>query len=221
MSMAFSFDRPSGSPTFRILTVCTGNICRSPLAEQYLRAGLSSAGVSDVIVESAGTMAQDGQAMPRQALNLARTYGVADAEAHGARYLFEGHVAGADLVLAMGRDHRRAVVSLFPRASRYAFTLREFARLAQDMTADDLAGAASLESANVAGRLRAAVAAVAARRGLVAPVAEVVDDDIVDPYKLDDAVFAESGRQLVPAADVVVKLLAAAMSIRSDDRASH
>jgi protein-tyrosine phosphatase len=221
MSMAFSFDRPSSSSTFRILTVCTGNICRSPLAEQYLRAGLTAAGVSNVVVESAGTMAQDGQSMPRQALNLARTYGVADAEVHGARYLFEGHVAGADLVLGMGRDHRRAVVSLFPRASRYAFTLREFARLAQGMTADDLAGAASLDAADVAGRLRSAVAAVAARRGLVAPIADVVDDDIVDPYKLDDSVFAESGRQLVPSADVVVKLMAAASSIRADDKAAR
>ncbi|MBA8814171.1 arsenate reductase/protein-tyrosine-phosphatase family protein [Frigoribacterium faeni] len=218
--MAFTFDRPPGSSTFRILTVCTGNICRSPLAEQYLRAGLAAAGVSNVVVESAGTMAQDGQAMPRQALDLARRYGVADAEAHGARYLFEGHVAGADLVFGMGRDHRRAIVSLFPRSSRYAFTLREFARLAQGMTTDDLADAASLDAGDVAGRLRSAVAAVAARRGLVAPPAEVVDDDIVDPYKLDDSVFAESGRQLVPAADVVVKLLVAAARVRVDDKAA-
>jgi protein-tyrosine phosphatase len=221
MSMAFSFDRTPGPSTFRILTVCTGNICRSPLAEQYLRAGLAAAGISDVVVESAGTMAQDGQAMPAQALALARRHGVQDAEAHAARYLFEGHVAGADLVFGMGRDHRRAIVSLFPRSSRYAFTLREFARLAQGMTADDLAEAAALAPSDVAGRLRAAVAAVAGRRGLVAPAAEPADDDIVDPYRLDDSVFDESGRQLVPAADVVVKLLVAAVSIRTDERASH
>ncbi|MBD8703988.1 low molecular weight phosphatase family protein [Frigoribacterium sp. CFBP 13712] len=212
MSTAFSFDRPQASPTFRILTVCTGNICRSPFAEQYLRSELEKRGVVDIRVDSAGTMAQDGQTMPPQAQNLARQYG-ADPEGHKARYLFEGHVAGSDLVFGMGREHRRAVVSMYPRASRYSFTLREFARLADGVTDLDLAGAAALPLSDTSGRLRAAVAAVASRRGLVDAAMHADDDDVVDPYRLDDSVFAESGRQLVPAADVVVRVLASAAAL--------
>jgi len=218
--MAFSFDRTPTSSNFRILTVCTGNICRSPVAEQYLRAGLTAAGLQDIRVESAGTMAQDGQAMPAQAQTLARRYG-ADPSGHGARYLFEGHVAGADLVFGMAREHRRAVVSLFPRASRVTFTLREFARLAQGMTDDDLREAAALPLSDSAGRLRSAVAAVAARRGLVEPAQDPLDDDVVDPYKLSDSVFDESGRQLVPAADVVIDLLTTAAKLTSTKGGGH
>jgi len=218
--MAFSFDRTPTSSTFRILTVCTGNICRSPVAEQYLRAGLTAAGLQDIRVESAGTMAQDGQEMPAQAQTLARRYG-ADPSGHGARYLFEGHVAGADLVFGMAREHRRAVVSLFPRASRVTFTLREFARLAQGMTDDDLREAAALPLSDSAGRLRSAVAAVAARRGLVEPAQDPLDDDVVDPYKLSDSVFDESGRQLVPAADVVIDLLTTAAKLTSTEGGGH
>ena len=221
MSFAFSFDRTPGPATFRILTVCTGNICRSPFAEQYLRRGLRSAGLDHILLESAGTMAQDGQAMPPPAVDLASRYGVADAASHKARYLFEGHIAGADLVLGMGLEHRKAVVSLFPRASRYAFTLREFARLSADMTIDDLAESASLDSSDIAGRLRAAVSSVAARRGLVAPAASPIDEDIVDPYKLDEAVYEQSGRQLVPAADVLIRLFTAAVTARDPRKTEH
>jgi protein-tyrosine phosphatase len=204
---------------FRILTVCTGNICRSPMAEQYLRNSLQMSGVPGIVVESAGTMAQDGQDMPEQAKALVRAYGVEPAR-HGARYLFEGHVAGADLVFGMAREHRRDVVSMFPRAARYSFTLREFARLSQGMTLADLLESAELPADDVAGRLRAAVAAVAARRGLVDGPADVLDEDVVDPYKRDDSVFTESGRQLVPAADAVVRVLTVASTVTKEQALS-
>lgn len=154
--------------------------------------------------------------MPAQAEGLVRQFG-ADPAGHEARYLFEGHVAGADLVFGMAREHRRAVVSLFPRASRVSFTLREFSRLAEGMTAVDLADAAELPLDDVAGRLRSAVSAVAARRGLVEPAADPVDEDVVDPYRQADSVYEESGRQLVPAADVVLNLLIAATKITKSD----
>jgi protein-tyrosine phosphatase len=202
----------STNPTFTILTVCTGNICRSPMAEQYLRSGLQRAGVTPVSVESAGTMAQDGQDMPEQAQVLAQSYGL-PVSRHSSRYLFEGHIAGADLVFGMAREHRRSVVSLFPRASRYSFTLREFARLAEGVVVEDLAEAAALPLTDTAERLRSAVAVVAARRGLVPPPEDAIDDDVVDPYRQDDAVFVQSGKQLVPAADVVVSLFALAASV--------
>lgn len=189
--------------TFTVLTVCTGNICRSPFAEQYLRAGLAD--VPGIELASAGTMAVDGDLMPDQAVALARSYG-ADPSRHRARFLYERDVSGAGLVLALAREHRRAVVAMHPRASRTTFTLREFARLAEALTDEEITGVVTgLDT--VRERLATAVAHVGSLRGTVAAAESPLDDDVVDPYRRSDDVFAESGRQLVPAADQVLRVL--------------
>src|SRR5690606_19666664 len=89
-------DETPKTPT--ILTVCTGNICRSPLGEVLLRARLSDL---DVMVHSAGTHALVGRGMPEQARELALRHGAsgADATGHKARLLTERLVQDADLVL--------------------------------------------------------------------------------------------------------------------------
>jgi protein-tyrosine phosphatase len=207
MSFDLSGLRRPSRRDFRILTVCTGNICRSPLAELYLRSELAD--LSHVSVSSAGTMARDGQAMPDQAKTVARSAGL-DPDKHEASFLRERDVSEADLVLVMAREHRRDVVSLYPRASRYTFTVREFARLAVGMTQEDLPGVTALPLTHVVDRLNAAVVDVAARRGLVEGPNAEIDDDVVDPYRLSDEVFRQSAQQLYPAVDVVVGVLRAA-----------
>ncbi|MFD3443006.1 low molecular weight phosphatase family protein [Microbacteriaceae bacterium 4G12] len=198
---------------FTILTVCTGNICRSPLAEYYLRSRLAELG--DVQVRSAGTLANDGDRAPAQAEALAKRYGV-DVSVHRATYLGERQLRDAQLVLALAREHRSAVVRTLPKASRTAFTLREFARLAEGLTNEDLGRIALLPADDVAGRLSALVALVGSRRGVVAPAATADDDEVIDPYKRSDATYALSGEQLIPAADAVADILLRAARIRPD-----
>lgn len=210
LDLSALFRPKAASRTFRILTVCTGNICRSPLAELYLQSSLR--GIEAVSVGSAGTMAQDGQAMPDQAKALARLADL-DPDAHGASFLVERHVSDADLVLGMAREHRHDVVALHPRASRYTFTVREFARLAAGMTIDDMPTVTALPADDTVGRLRAAVAEVAARRGTVSAPDHDEDDDVVDPYRRSDEVFTQSGEQLYPAVDVVARILREAAGI--------
>lgn len=202
--------RPESQPPFTILTVCTGNICRSPFAEQYLRMGL--AGIPNLTLGSAGTMASDGDVMPAEARAMSRAYCDEPAD-HRARFLFESHVAGASLVLAMAREHRRAVVAMHPRASRYTFTLREFARLAGGLTDKDLFEIGQMPAHMVVSRLNAAVALVAARRGSIAKPNDPEEDDVIDPYRRSGSVYDMSARQLVPAADVVVRVLGRAANI--------
>ncbi len=111
--------------TLRILLVCEGNICRSPLAARLLAARLSG---RDVEIVSAGTHAVVGAPMhPLAQAELERRGGTAAGFA--ARGLTPGKVEAADLVLAMTRSLRTRVLETQPAALRRAFTLLELADL--------------------------------------------------------------------------------------------
>lgn len=197
--------------TFSILTVCSGNICRSPLAEQLLRVGLAP--LPQIGLASAGTIGLTGQGMPEQAADLSRHFG-GDPSAHVAQELTEQHVQNADLVFAMSREHRRAIVELVPRAIRYTFTIREFARLVADLTDDDLDEAAALPLDDLVGRLSTLIGLAASQRGAVAPLVSADDDDVVDPYRRSDEVYVESAQQLVPAINAVTDLFHRAAKVQ-------
>ncbi|HZX38987.1 MAG TPA: protein-tyrosine-phosphatase, partial [Streptomyces sp.] len=114
-------------PRFRVLTVCTGNLYRSPLAERLLRERLAAAG--EVIqVSSAGTRAVPDARRPDEAARFTGEGGEGDGAV--TRRLSAGLVQGADLVLGAATEHREAAVRLAPAwALSRAFSLREFARL--------------------------------------------------------------------------------------------
>lgn len=183
-----------------ILTVCTGNICRSPLTAVILATRLADLGVR---VHSAGTRGLDAAAMTPEAIDLALEYGVADvdADAHRSRFLTESLLTSPDLILTMTRDHRREVAELAPARLRSTFTLREFARLAEALADDQIAAAAVGDDAPA--RLRAAATAVAGMRGLVHPG----DDDVIDPYRREWEVYRQSADQLVPALSQVERVV--------------
>jgi protein-tyrosine phosphatase len=178
--------------SFRVLHVCTGNICRSPMAEQLMRAGLQErlgAAADAFVVESAGTWGQTGAPMEPFALTTLQSYGV-DGSAFRARELTAELVAGADLVLAATREHRAAAVVLQPRAARYAFTLRELDRLLSAVDPAEL-------PADPVERARALVLAAGSQRGTLRP-ARPQDDDLADPYRRPEKAFVACG-QLVRA----------------------
>jgi len=194
---------------FTILTVCTGNVCRSPLAEQLLRAGL--AGIPGVTVVSAGTGALVGEPMPREAAALSVRYG-GSPDGHRGRDLSEADVRDADLVLGMSREHRRSAVQLHPLANRHAFTLRQLERLVTGVTQEDLGYVTRLPLDDVRARLVEAVELAASRRGLELPESPE-DDDIVDPYRRSQSVYDLSASQLVPAVDATVAFFTRAATI--------
>lgn len=191
--------------SFSILTVCTGNICRSPLAEQLLVAHLQ--GIPEITISSAGTRALVGEPMLATTQEIAHSYGVETTEAHRARQVNETLLESSDLILAMTRDQRRAVVELSPRVTRRVFTIREFARLAEVTTDDVLASEIDRTGESAVERLRAAVKAVTLSRNILPLVADRAEEDVIDPYQREMKVHEASAQQLTPAVDAVAALL--------------
>lgn len=105
-----------------LLIVCTGNICRSPVAEYFFRQGLASTPGWRGRVGSAGIGALVGQAADETAQALMRERGI-DLAAHRARQLTLGQLRQADLVLVMEKYQRQAVLDIDPAARGKTFLL--------------------------------------------------------------------------------------------------
>lgn len=110
--------RAGAGDAFRVCAVCTGNICRSPMAEVVLRDLLATRGLADrVVVDSAGISGEEvGRPMHPGTQRVLRSAGLPSVE-HRARRFEPGWIRGYDLVLAMAGGHRRALLS---HAARFA-----------------------------------------------------------------------------------------------------
>jgi low molecular weight protein-tyrosine phosphatase len=179
---------------FTILAVCTGNVCRSSAVERLLANRLGPT----VSVSSAGTHALVGHPISEPMAALLRRTGV-EPDPFEARRLSEQMLKDADLILPMTRAQRGFIVELWPAAVRRSFTLREFARLLT------LVDPSSLPPGTPADRLPAALRLAAAERGRSRVSAE--EDDVVDPFRLADDVYAKSFRQINTAVELIVARL--------------
>lgn len=187
---------PDGQAAFRILIVCTANICRSPMAEHLLRRRLSPAQAGPVVFEvsSAGTRGWVGAEMdPPAAAELRRLGG--DPRDFRARSFRAALGEAADLILTATIEHRRLVLQEVPRALNRTFTLLEFAHLASHSRQ---VGEARGEPSEVV--KRAAWARSAAGNAVL---------DLADPHGRSTDVHAKTADTL----NVVCKVIAESLSI--------
>ncbi len=187
----------------RVLSICSGNICRSPAAELLLRDRLGH-----VTVSSAGTIGVVGHPVEPAMARLLLDSGVPPEQvaAFRACRLSEADVASADLVLGMAAEHRSAAVQAHPQALRRSFTLVEFSALVAALPTSVTAAVRGAAYPSGRARLQAVVtAADDLRRSRRAPLP--TDLDVADPYGRGEAAYRQAYAAIRAALGPVVSAL--------------
>jgi protein-tyrosine phosphatase len=177
-----------------ILVVCTGNVCRSPIAEAVLRSALQDRlGNRAPSVASAGTSGWAGSPAEEGSIAAAAERGF-DLTAHRGRRLRERDLADATLVIAMSAEHRDHIAELQPGAASRAFTLKELVRLLEHRS-DDARSTSERRAADPDGRVRNLVARADARRR-AGEVGDPADEDVIDPLGMPLATYRAVAAEL-------------------------
>lgn len=174
--------------------VCTGNVCRSPMAEALLRRGLADRGVS-ARVSSAGSSAE-GMAPTDEIIELMADRGI-DVRGHRSRLVDARSLDAADLMVGMARHHVRDAAMVSPGVLPRAFTLKELTRLGRE--AGPVADGESV---------RDWAARVGSGRPHTAHLGEDPDDDVVDPIGRRFKVYKQVAAELDEHVARLVELLA-------------
>jgi protein-tyrosine phosphatase len=166
----------------KIVFVCTGNICRSPMGEAMLRHELAARGCDGIEVSSCGTWGIAHEPATPHAITTLEARGI-DLATHRARALDAAEIAEADLVVAMTSVHVREIAQMVPAALPKVRLVKELAEL----DARPGAGLAALLSAT----------RPAARRSL----------DVDDPMGLLPRSYERAAREIEAGVKVLAEVL--------------
>jgi protein-tyrosine-phosphatase len=164
------------SQRLNILFVCTGNVCRSPMAEGFLKYEAGRRGL-DIGVRSTGTHAWHGRAATIDGRRTMRELGV-PIDDHMTEELSQRLVDWADLIVGLSREHVRDTIRDFPQAAGKTFLLTQVNRL--------------LPLAEQAGD----PAEFVSRIDSLARANHVIDQDVDDPFGEREAAYRRTANEI-------------------------
>lgn len=118
----------------KVLFVCSGNTCRSPMAKAVLEHFASrTEGLEDLVVDSAGISAYNEKLATREAIDVVQELLGVDISAHTAKRVTADLVNTSDLVLCMTRLHKEDVLRLVPSSKDKVFLLGDYAGTGEEV----------------------------------------------------------------------------------------
>lgn len=176
----------------RVLFVCTGNTCRSPMAEGFFRLFAEERGL-DVEVRSAGVSAVEGMQISTNAAVILRDKGAIPAVT--SRELSEELTEWSDLILTMTTSHKKEVIQQFPDAIDKIFTLKEFAWSDAITRAKLVAREQLISELQIKQALQQPITE-AEEKQLLELEKELPDMDILDPFGRHLAVYRDCATEI-------------------------
>ncbi len=137
----------------KILVVCTGNACRSPMAEGFLRKELSQN--EGFIVKSAGISAVDGMKSTPYAVDVMKDEGI-DISGYLSSVLSKEFAKAADIILVMTKTHKDIIVDIMPDVKDKTSLYNEFANLDNNADIEDPIGKPLLVYKDVCNKIKKA-----------------------------------------------------------------
>lgn len=96
-----------------ILVICSGNICRSPMAEGIIKKIISDFSIPDTVVSSAGLSAYDGEPASEYAIEALEEIGI-DIKSHRSRRVMKQDLDEADCIYVMTEQHKNVIIDAVP-----------------------------------------------------------------------------------------------------------
>ncbi len=185
---------PERSGNIKVLTVCTGNICRSPMAEAFLQAKFDSKGIN-ADVSSAGLLFS-GRKAAKETVEIMSAKGF-DLSSHRSRILDEVDLFDLDLIVGMTKEHVREIVVMSPKLWPVTFTLKGLVSSAKKIGPRN-SDESLLDWLSVIGETRVKADLLGAD----------LSEDIVDPYDLGPDTFLQVADEIDELTSQLVKYIA-------------